>query len=100
MGEYARRLADGPLPWSRIRRVYRLLGLARRFGGAATDEACARALELDVVDVMRIDAMLEKGLVRRTPVSSTPPPQAPMGTVLRFARDAREFRRGGSDASA
>ncbi len=100
VGEYARRLAEGPLPWSRIRRVYRLLGLARRFGGAATDEACARALELDVVDVMRIDAMLEKGLVRRTPVSSTSPPQAPMGTVLRFARDAREFRRGGSDASA
>jgi hypothetical protein len=97
---YARRLTEGPLPWSRIRHVYRLLGLARRFGDAATDEACARALELDVVDVMRIQTMLEKGLVRRKLLSSSPPPPAPTGTVLRFARDAREFRRGGPDASA
>ncbi|MBM4368710.1 MAG: IS21 family transposase [Deltaproteobacteria bacterium] len=100
VGEYARRLADGPLPWSRIRHVYRLLGLARRFGGAATDEACARALELDVVDVSRVQAMLEKGLERRKLLSSSPPPPVPTGTVLRFARDAREFRRGGSDAPA
>jgi transposase len=100
VGVYARRLAEGPLPWSRIRHVYRLLHLARRFGGAAADEACARALELDVVDVMRIQAMLEKGLVRRKLLSSSPPPQEPTGKVLRFARDAREFRQGGSDASA
>jgi len=100
VGMYARRLTEGPLPWSRIRHVYRLLGLARRFGDAATDEACARALELDVVDVMRIQTMLEKGLERRKLLSSSPPPPAPTGTVLRFARDAREFRRGGSDASA
>jgi transposase len=100
VGVYARRLAEGPLPWSRIRHVYRLLGLARRFGGAATDEACARSLELDVVDVMRIQTMLEKGLVRRKLLSSSPPPPAPAGKVLRFARDASEFRRGGSDASS
>ncbi len=101
VGEYARRLAEGPLPWSRIRHVYRLLGLARRFGGAATDEACARALELDVVDVMRIQRMLEKGLVRRKLLSScapSPPPEP--GKVLRFARDASEYRLGGPDASA
>lgn len=100
VGIYARRLAEGPLPWSRIRHVYRLLGLARRFGGAATDEACARALELDVMDVMKIQAMLEKGLVRRKLLSSSPPPQAQTGKILRFARDAGEFRRGGPDASA
>lgn len=100
VGEYARRLAAGPLPWSRIRHVYRLLGLARRFGPAATDEACARALELDVVDVSKIKAMLEKGLTRRKLLSSCPPPAPPSGKILRFARDAGEFRLGGSDASA
>lgn len=100
VGEYARRLAEGPLPWSRLRHVYRLLGLARRFGGAATDEACARALELDVVDVMRIQTMLEKGLLRRKLLSSTPPPDQAAGKVLRFARDKSEFRLGGPDASA
>ena len=100
VGEYARRLADGPLPWSRMRHVYRLLGLARRFGGVATDEACARALELDVVDVMRIQGMLEKGLVRRKLLSCAPPSKPPAGQVLRFARDRSEFKVGGPDASA
>lgn len=85
---------------ARLVKVHPRLGLARRFGGAATDEACARALENDVVDVMRIQTMLEKGLERRKLLSSSPPPPAPTGTVLRFARAAREFRRGGPDASA
>ena len=100
VGEYARRLAEGPLPWSRMRHVYRLLGLARRFGGAATDEACARALEVDVVDVTRIERMLENGLVRRNLLRSSPPDTPPAGKVLRFARDPREFRSGGPDAAA
>jgi transposase len=100
VGEYARRLAEGPLPWSRIRHVYRLLGLARRFGAAETDEACARALELEVVDVTRIQRMLEKGLDRRKLLKSSPPPEPAEGKVLRFARDVREFRHGGPDATA
>lgn len=100
VGEYARRLAAGPLPWSRIRHVYRLLGLARRFGGAATDEACARALEVDVVDVTRIQRMLENGLVRRGLLTATPTQPEPTGTVLRFQRPTDAFRVGGPDATA
>lgn len=100
VGEYARRLAEGPLPWSRIRHVYRLLGLARRFGGAATNEACARALELDVVNVMRIQGMLEKGLARRKLLTSSPPTKPPAGKILRFARDKQDFHLGGPDAPA
>lgn len=99
VGEYARKLAAGPLPWSRIRHVYRLLHLARRFGAAATDEACARALEVDVVDVTRIARMLEQGLVRRRLVTSSQPEATPSGKVLRFQRDKSAFRTGGSDAS-
>lgn len=102
VAEYARRLAEGPLPWSRIRFVYRLLGLARRYGAATTDEACARALELDVIDVLRIGRMLERGLVTRGLITSTPSPNAPkQGHVLRFARSRQEFRTGGGgDAPA
>ena len=60
VGVYATRLLDIPLPWTRMRTVYRLLGLVRTFGAAATDAACARALELDVVDVTKIARMLEQ----------------------------------------
>ena len=42
VGRFAHALLDGPLPWTRMRRVYALLGLARRYGAARVDEACAR----------------------------------------------------------
>jgi len=100
VGIYARRLSEGPWLFTRIRMVYRLLGLAQRFGSTATDEACARALELDVVDVSRIQGMLEKGLVRRRLLSTGPPARETDGTVLRFQRRPSEFTSGGPDASA
>lgn len=108
VGEYARRLLAGPLPWTRMRQVYRLLGLVSRFGDVLTNEACEQALGLDVVDVTRIDRMLERGLVRRGFLAPAPvAPAKPRDNVvpLRFARDPREFKtprspRGGPDAPA
>jgi hypothetical protein len=44
-----------------MRQVYRLLGLVRRYGPGPVDAACARALELDVVNVTKIASMLEEG---------------------------------------
>ena len=61
IGIYAARILDTPLPWTRRRAVYALIGLARAYGDAAVDEACATALELDVVNVAKIKSMLEKG---------------------------------------
>lgn len=92
VGEYARRLQQGPAPWLKMRQLYRLLGLARRYGGELVDEACERSLELDVVDVVRIDRMLQRGLVRRGLLPARPP--RPPGNVvqLRFARDPQEYR--------
>lgn len=89
IGSYAARLLDGPLPWTRMRRVYRLLGLVRRFGAARVETACAQALALDVVDVTRIARMLDHALE-----TSAPAAPRPQGNVvqLRFARDPSEFR--------
>ena len=61
VGIYAERLLDHDLPWTRMRQVYRLLGLVKRYGAAPTDTACGRALDLDVVSVAKIAAMLEQG---------------------------------------
>ena len=47
-----------------MRTVYRLLGLARSYGPEAVDAACARALELDVVDVNKVARMLEQARER------------------------------------
>ena len=38
--------------------VYRLVGLAKRYGPAAAEAACARALDVDVINVSKIESML------------------------------------------
>ena len=48
IGIYAERLLDDPLPWTRMRAVYRLLGLVRRYGPGPVEAACGRSLDLDV----------------------------------------------------
>jgi hypothetical protein len=93
VAEYVRRLLDTPLPWTRMRQVYRLLGLANRYGGALVEEACTQSLALDVVDVVRIDRMLEKGLLVGGKLSPPRPPTSSNNVIaLRFARDPDEWR--------
>jgi len=86
VGTYAQRLLEVPLPWTKMRQVYRLLGLTRRYGSVTVEAACARALELDVVSVGKIASMLE----RATEQQPLPAPPAPAATA-RFARDPTEL---------
>jgi transposase len=90
VGIYAERLLDHQLPWTRMRQVYRLIGLATRYGSAACNAACGRALEFDVVAVTKIASMLEQA-TEHTP-TPTPAPRAAQATPARFARDAAEYR--------
>jgi hypothetical protein len=84
---YAGRLLDTDLPWTRMRQVYRLLGLVRRYGPGPVEAACARALEVDVVSVTKVASMLEKA------TENAPLPPAPATAVAaRFARDPAEYR--------
>ena len=87
IGVYAERLLDTDLPWTKMRQVYRLLGLVRRYGPGPVDTACARALDLDVVNVTKIASMLEKA-TENTP----PPPRPAVAATARFARDPAEYR--------
>jgi hypothetical protein len=66
VGVYAAAILDHPLPWTKMRQVYRLLGLARRHGAEQADLACARALEVEVVNVGLIERMLTRGLSAHT----------------------------------
>jgi hypothetical protein len=86
IARYATVLLDGPLPWTRMRRVYALLGLVRRFGPSRLEEACALALALDMLDVRRLQRMLELG-------HAVPPP-APAQRVVapaRYLRPASQY---------
>jgi transposase len=87
VGIYAERLLDTDLPWTKMRQVYRLLGLVRRYGAGPVETACARALEFDVVNVTKIASMLEKATE-----NAAPPPRPAAAAAARFARDPAEYR--------
>ncbi|MGH3863524.1 Mu transposase domain-containing protein, partial [Actinokineospora sp.] len=91
VGIYAERLLDDPLPWTRMRSVYRLLGLVRRYGPGPVEAACARALDLDVVSVTKIASMLERA-TEHDPTVLPATAGAPSG---RFARDVGEYAMAG-----
>ncbi|GAB2731965.1 hypothetical protein GCM10027089_64100 [Nocardia thraciensis] len=85
VGAYAAAVLDHPLPWTKMRQVYRLLGLVRRHGADVVDDACRRALEAEVVDVGVIDRMLTRGTTSGQ-LTLLPPP-APS----RFVRSTTDF---------
>jgi transposase len=89
VGRYAAALLDTPLPWTKMRTVYRLLGLVNKWGPGRVDDACRRALDAEAVDVGLVARMLERA------TEHTDPQQPPVstGTVVpaRFARDPDEF---------
>jgi hypothetical protein len=81
IGRYAAALLDSPLPWTRMRRVYALMGLVRRYGVARVTETCTLALAADMLDVKRLERMLQ--------VAVTAPPAAPPARVIPLARYLR-----------
>ena len=88
--QYASRILEGPAPWQKMRAVYRLLGLARRYGDQVVEDACSRALEYDVIDVVRIERIVKLALEKGPSVQ---PKRAPTDNViqLRFARPKSHF---------
>jgi transposase len=92
IGAYAAALLDIPLPWTKMRQVYRLLGLVKKWGPQRVNAACAKALEAEAVNVNLIGRMLERG-TEQTEIQPALP-----GTVIaaRFARDPAHFAVGGS----
>jgi hypothetical protein len=82
IGAYAHALLAVPLPWTRMRRVYALLGLVKRYGATRVDAMCTVALDADLVDVTRLKRMLA--------LATPPPVHAPRPAVpaLHWRRSA------------
>jgi hypothetical protein len=87
IGRYAAALLDSPLPWTRMRRVYALLGLVRRYGAPRVTEVCTVALGADMLDVHRLKRMLEQGVIA---APSTPP--ARVIPIARYLRPASQYK--------
>jgi transposase len=87
IGAYAAALLDIPLPWTKMRQVYALLGLVKKWGPERVNAACASALDHEAVNIGLIGRMLERGTEHTTIQPPLP------GTVIpgRFARDTQHF---------
>ena len=86
IGTFATRVLEGPLPWTRMRSVYALLGLVRRFGAARVEHACTLALGVDMLSLRRLRRMLELAVTSQPkPAAPAPPPSA------RYLRPAEQY---------
>jgi len=88
-GDFTDKLLSGEFPWSRLRQAQKLLGLAQRYGAARLDAACRRALDFELLDVYRLQRILEQGLESQT----EPKPIVGKQSVLelKFLRPADHF---------
>jgi len=83
---FAERLFAGPVPWSRLRQGHKLLRLGERYSAERLDAACRRALEVDLIDVRRVERILTEALEQET--TPAQPPPLPPG---RFTRPGPVF---------
>jgi transposase len=81
IGGFAQAVLAGPLPWTRMRQVYALLGLVQRYGAARVESECARALAAEMADVRRLERMVKLAL--------PPEPPRPPSNVIPLARYLR-----------
>ena len=89
IGAFATALLDSPLPWTKMRQTYALLGLVKRWGPDRVEAACARALDAEALSVPLIGRMIERG-TETVPVPARRPTTGPTQPA-RFARDPAHF---------
>jgi hypothetical protein len=90
VGAFARVVLDHPLPWTKMRQVYKLIGFARRYGDDRVNTACRRALDAECDSVTVIGRMLERAL--ETEAEATKDDPVPDNVIRgRFARSDDHF---------
>ena len=88
VGRFAAALLDDPLPWTRMRRVYALLHLARKYGAERIDQTCRIALDADMLDVHRLRRMLE---LPPLPAAVTTSDPGTSTAAARFLRPKQQY---------
>lgn len=71
IGRFTARLLAGDFPWAKLRQAQKLLRLARKYGAPRLDQACARALAFDLINVKRVENIL-LGVLHQPPALPLP----------------------------
>lgn len=94
IGIFVVTVLDGPLPWTRMRQVYKLFRAADRFGDDRVNQACERAVDAECRDVNIVIGMVERALEADTAAAAAADPVPDNVIVGRFARDPGHFAAG------
>ena len=90
VGRFMQRLLRGDYPWAHLRQGQKLLRLGNKYGYRRLDDACRRALGFDLINVRRVQSILESSLDK-----NSMPPASTQGQLVelpsRFARDNASF---------
>jgi hypothetical protein len=90
VGLFMQRLLSGDFPWAHLRQAQKLLRLGNKYSYQRLDDACRRALGFDLINVRRVQLILDRSLDKHKP------PSAPQGQLIelpaRFARDNASFK--------
>lgn len=79
-------LLSGTFPWTKLRQAQKLVRLPERYGKERVEKACDRSLAFDLVDVRRVEEIIQKGLSEEETEERR---QEPLPS--RFARPATYF---------
>ena len=87
VGTLVDKLLSGPTPWYKMRQVQKLLRLGDKYTPLRLNQACQKALAVDLIDVRRVERILKEALEQEavTKMTLTAPPPG------RFARPGRVF---------
>ena len=88
VGQFVTVLLSGTFPWARLRQAQKLLRLGERYGAARVNAACARALAFELLDVWRVERMLQSALEHEAP---EPDRGHVISLPARFARAPESF---------
>jgi transposase len=90
LGLFTEHLLAGDFPWAKLRQAQKLLRLSDKYGNTRVEMACKRALSFELINVGRVQRIVELALEKYTDSSGDPPGQA-VQFPLRFLRDSRSF---------
>lgn len=88
IGHFTEKLLSGTFPWAKLRQAQKLVRLTEKYGNDRVDTACLRALSFDLINVRRVQRIVEMALENeKVPTRGASVIQLP----LRFLRDSQTF---------
>lgn len=92
IGQLTERLLSGTFPWAYLRQAQKLLRLTDKYGPTRVDAACRRALSFDLINVNRVQGIVEQALEdEKTAPQEAQREARVIQLPLRFLRENESF---------